>query len=86
MFSGLHDVDWASMHHAYGSADEVPALLEALRSADTTERGKALDAFYNKVHHQGDVYPGTTASLPFLLELARDPAAPIRPEIVAHVA
>jgi hypothetical protein len=32
MFSGLHDVDWASMHHAYGSAEEVPALLKALRS------------------------------------------------------
>jgi hypothetical protein len=26
MFSGLEDVDWPSMKHAYGSAGEVPAL------------------------------------------------------------
>lgn len=82
MFSGLHDVDWASMHHAYGSAAEVPALLEALRSADAGERGEALSSFYGSVHHQGDVYPCTVASLPFLLELARDPATPDRGEIV----
>ncbi|KUL28014.1 HEAT repeat domain-containing protein [Actinoplanes awajinensis] len=82
MFSGLDDVDWASMDHAYGSADEIPALLEALRSPVPEERGKALDDFYNKVHHQGSVYPSTTASLPFLLELARDPATPDRDRVV----
>lgn len=83
MFSGLYDVDWASMHHAYGSAAEVPALLEALRSPDADERGQALSDFYSKVHHQGDVYPSTTASLPFLLELAGDPGTPDRDEIIA---
>lgn len=83
MLRGLHEVDWASMHHAYGSAEEVPALLEALRSPNAEVRGQALSDFYNKVHHQGDVYRSTTASLPFLLELAGDPATPDRHEIVA---
>ncbi|MFD1323267.1 hypothetical protein [Micromonospora sonneratiae] len=83
MFSGIRDVDWASMHHAYGSAEEVPALLEALRSPDAKERGLALSDFYGKVHHQGDVYASTTASLPFLLELAVDPGTPDRDRIVA---
>lgn len=83
MLSGLHDVDWASMHHAYGSADEVPALLEALRSPDAAARREALSDFYGKVHHQGDVYRSTTASLPFLLELAGDPDTPDRHAIVA---
>ncbi|MGI5238831.1 hypothetical protein [Dactylosporangium sp. CA-139066] len=83
MFSGLHDVDWASMHHAYGSAEEVPAILEALRSPNAEVRGQALSDFYSKVHHQGDVYASTTASLPFLLELVGDPATPDRHKIVA---
>jgi HEAT repeat protein len=83
MLSGLHDVDWASMRHAYGSAEEVPALLETLRSPNAEVRGEALSDFYNKVHHQGDVYRSTTASLPFLLELVGDPATPDRHEIVA---
>jgi hypothetical protein len=82
VFNGLHDVDWSSMHHAYGPADEVPALLLALRSADAAERDRALSRFYSAVHHQGDVYQCTTASLPFLLELAGDAAAPGRAAIV----
>jgi len=36
MFDGLHDIDWASMKHAYGSAGDVPTLLWALRSPDVT--------------------------------------------------
>ncbi|MGW7426976.1 HEAT repeat domain-containing protein [Streptomyces sp. NPDC054813] len=85
MFDGLHDIDWASMEHAYGSAEEVPALLWALRSPDAEERSKALDRFYGAVHHQGDVYPSTAASLPFLFELAADSATPDRAAVVALV-
>jgi hypothetical protein len=46
MFNGLYDVGWSSMQHAYGSVDEVPALLLALRSTDAQERSKALSRFY----------------------------------------
>ncbi|MGW3248254.1 HEAT repeat domain-containing protein [Streptomyces sp. NPDC001070] len=83
MFDGLHDIDWASMAHAYGSAEEVPALLTALRSPDAEVRRKALDRFYGAVHHQGSVYPPTAASLPFLLELAVDGATPDRAAVLA---
>ncbi|WP_327188225.1 HEAT repeat domain-containing protein [Streptomyces sp. NBC_01334] len=83
MFDGLHDIDWASMEHAYGPAEEVPALLWALRSPDTEERHKALNRFYGAVHHQGSVYPSTAASLPFLFELAADDATPERAAVVA---
>ncbi|MFF9172417.1 HEAT repeat domain-containing protein, partial [Streptomyces sp. NPDC014796] len=83
MFDGLHDIDWASMEHAYGSAGEVPALLWALRSPEAEERRKALDRFYGAVHHQGSVYPPTAAALPFLLELANDGATPERAAVVA---
>jgi hypothetical protein len=83
MFSGLHDIGWSSMEHAYGSAEEVPALLLALRSSDAEERRKALGRFYGAVHHQGDVYPCTTASLPFLFELADDVTTPDRSDIIA---
>jgi HEAT repeat protein len=83
MFDGLHDIDWASMEHAYGTAEEVPALLWALRSPDTEERRKALDRFYGAIHHQGSVYPPTATSLPFLFELAADGATPDRPAVVA---
>ena len=78
----LDDIDWSSMKHAYGSAEEVPALLRALRTQDAGDRDKALSRFYSAVHHQGDVYPCTTACLPFLLELAAGADEPGRDEVV----
>ncbi|MEU3296698.1 HEAT repeat domain-containing protein [Streptomyces longwoodensis] len=83
MFEELHRIDWSSMEHAYGTAEEVPALLWALRSPQAEERREALERFYGAVHHQGDVYPCTAASLPFLFELASDTATPDRADLVA---
>ncbi|MFJ3672824.1 HEAT repeat domain-containing protein [Streptomyces sp. NPDC090106] len=70
MFTGMDEVDWASMRHAYGSAEDVPALLRGLASADPAEREIALDGMYGAVHHQGDVYDSTLACVPFLFVLA----------------
>lgn len=82
MVSELPEVDWSALAHAYGPAIDVPAWLAALRSPDDAERDQALNEFYGAVHHQGDVYTSTTASLPFLFDLAADPAAPGRAELV----
>ncbi|OEV18671.1 PBS lyase, partial [Streptomyces nanshensis] len=82
MFSGIDEVDWASMEHAYGPADDVPALLRGLASADPAERESALDGMYGAVHHQGDVYACTLACIPFLFELAVDPGVQDRGSVV----
>ncbi|MEV7398934.1 PBS lyase [Streptomyces sp. NPDC091267] len=82
MFSGIDEVDWASMEHAYGPADDVPGLLRGLASADPAEREGALDGMYGAVHHQGDVYACTLACIPFLFELVVDPAVQDRGSIV----
>ncbi|MDX3055623.1 PBS lyase [Streptomyces sp. NE06-03E] len=82
MFTGIDEVDWASMEHAYGPADDVPGLLYGLASADPAERESALDGMYGAVHHQGDVYACTLACIPFLFELAVDPGIRDRGGIV----
>ncbi|MGW2846127.1 HEAT repeat domain-containing protein [Streptomyces sp. NPDC001108] len=82
MFAGIDEVDWASMEHAYGPADDVPALLRGLASADPARRETALDGMYGAVHHQGDVYACTLASIPFLFELVVDPGVQDRGGIV----
>ncbi|MFG1998757.1 hypothetical protein ACGFNU_06375 [Spirillospora sp. NPDC048911] len=86
MFKELDEVDWASMSHAYGPATEVPDLLRGLLSADAAEREIALDGMYGAVHHQGDVYDSTLATLPFLLEAVADPGVPDRGRILALLA
>lgn len=82
MFTGIDEVDWASMGHAYGPADDVPGLLRGLASADPAERECALDGMYSTVHHQGDVYDSTLACIPFLLELVASPDVQDRGAIV----
>ncbi|MFF5306949.1 HEAT repeat domain-containing protein [Streptomyces sp. NPDC013161] len=69
MFTGIDEVGWASLRHAYGSAEDVPGLLRGLASADPAERAGALDGMYGAVHHQGIVYDSTLACVPFLFEL-----------------
>ncbi|MFE2977206.1 HEAT repeat domain-containing protein [Streptomyces sp. NPDC059258] len=82
MFSGIDEVDWASMEHAYGPADDVPELLRGLASDDPAEREAALDGMYGAVHHQGDVYACTLACIPFLFELVEDPGVQDRGGVV----
>ncbi|SFX60509.1 PBS lyase [Streptomyces atratus] len=82
MFTGIDDLDWASMNHAYGDASDVPRLLRGLASADRAEREIALDGMHGAVHHQGDVYDSTVACIPFLFELVTTAGLPGRGEIV----
>ncbi|MEU9848057.1 PBS lyase [Streptomyces sp. NPDC047985] len=82
MFAGIDEVDWASMEHAYGPADDVPAMLRGLASDDPVLREAALDGMYGAVHHQGEVYACTLACIPFLFELVVDPGIQDRGSIV----
>jgi hypothetical protein len=86
LFAGLDDIDWHAMQHAYGPADEVPDLLRGLISDDPAVRESALDGMYGAVHHQGDVYDCTIASIPFLLEAVAHPGLPGRGAIVELLA
>ncbi|MGX9885596.1 HEAT repeat domain-containing protein [Streptomyces sp. NPDC002276] len=82
MFTGIDEVDWASLRHAYGSAADVPELLRGLAAEDLAVRAGALDGMYGAVHHQGRVYDSTLACVPFLLALATDEGAAERGELV----
>ncbi|MFI5795772.1 HEAT repeat domain-containing protein [Streptomyces sp. NPDC051677] len=72
MFTGIDEVEWTSLRHAYGSARDVPGVLRGLASAEPVERAAALDRMYDAVHHEGNVYDSTLACVPFLLALAAD--------------
>ncbi|WP_369387624.1 HEAT repeat domain-containing protein [Streptomyces sp. CG1] len=82
MFTGIDEVDWASLRHAHGSAEDVPGWLRALASADSTERATALDGMHGALHPQGCVYDSTLASVPFLLSLVAREELPDRGDIV----
>ncbi|WP_225095857.1 HEAT repeat domain-containing protein [Streptomyces sp. CoH27] len=82
MFTGIDEVDWASLRHAHGSARDVPMWLRALASADSAERASALDVMYGALRHEDRVYDATPACVPFLFALAARPEVPDRAGIV----
>ncbi|PQO40077.1 HEAT repeat domain-containing protein [Blastopirellula marina] len=69
MLSGLDQVDWKSLSHAYGSAEDVPAQMCKLTSPDKAVWETAIYDFYGNIWHQGTVYEATAYAVPFLLEL-----------------
>src|SRR5690606_9664181 len=70
--AGVDGVDWAAYRHAYGPAEDLPALLAAAGSADPGEAGEAVYELCGTVWHQGTIYPATAPAVPFLVALGAD--------------
>src|SRR5688572_6102451 len=73
MLEGLDEIDWKSLSHAYGPADDVPDQLRALAFGDKEERESALWSFYGNIYHQGTVYHATAYAVQFLIEILTAP-------------
>ncbi|MBM2615988.1 HEAT repeat domain-containing protein [Actinoplanes sp. LDG1-06] len=82
MFEAMNDVPWSSLHHAYGTAEDVPDQLRSLSSDDPEVRRKARHDSYGNIFHQGTRYEASVAAVPFLLELLGDPSTPERAELL----
>lgn len=78
MLDGLDQIDWKQLTHAYGPADDVPALIRTLLSQDKSERDRAIYELFGNIYHQGTVYEATAYAVPFLIELLDDPSTPDR--------
>ncbi|WNV87555.1 hypothetical protein [Umezawaea sp. Da 62-37] len=68
--AGLHDVDWAALDDAYGTAARTPLFIEALTSDDDADRNFGAYGLYSATTHQGSV-TASGAAIPFLVELVR---------------
>ncbi|MFC1411389.1 HEAT repeat domain-containing protein [Streptacidiphilus sp. N1-12] len=66
----LDTLDWASLTHAYGPAEDVPEQVRSLYSDDPEEVDEALYELYGNVWHQGSVYPASVEAVPFLAHAA----------------
>jgi hypothetical protein len=84
VFDGLDNIPWQNLHHAYGTAEDVPALLRALANPDLQE--EALSELFGNIWHQGTVYEASSHAVPFLFELAAEPSITRREEILGLVA
>ncbi|MGC5005205.1 hypothetical protein [Streptomyces sp. NBC_00353] len=60
--------DWSRLNHAYGTAQDIPSLLDAM-SPDPQDAG--WDALWSRLCHQGTVYSASYAALPAFADTAR---------------
>lgn len=74
MLEGLDAVDWSTLRHAYGTADDVPELLREVAFGDDATRHGTITRLCGTIWHQGNVYEATAPAVPFLIEIivARD--------------
>jgi len=80
---GLDALDWHSLRHCYGPADDVPNLLRLLLAEDGQVRQDAFYDLANKLCHQGDVYQATGYAVPFLLRLVQAADTPDKASLLA---
>ncbi|MFJ3792651.1 HEAT repeat domain-containing protein [Kitasatospora sp. NPDC090091] len=74
MWEGLEAVDWATLTHNYGSAEDVPALLRRCAGQDPEDAARAVSELLNHLFHQGGwICSAASATLPFLVRLAANP-------------
>lgn len=86
MFEQLDEIDWASLNHAYGSAEDVPDLMRNLASDDEKIRQDAFWTAYGNIFHQGTRYQATAPAVPFLLEILGQPDYPDKGEVMTLLA
>jgi hypothetical protein len=86
MLEDLRSVDWASLRHAYGTAEDVPQNLRKLTSNDPSDWVPAIDALSWTILHQGTVYSATSYAVPFLLRLLDSTAIRCRARILELLA
>ncbi|MER5278836.1 hypothetical protein ABT025_24220 [Streptomyces sp. NPDC002809] len=59
--------DWSQLSHAYGSAEDIPALLDRIASDPASGHWSDL---WSALCHQGSVYSASFAALPWLAGMA----------------
>ncbi|GAB2467666.1 hypothetical protein [Streptomyces incanus] len=67
--------DWSRLHHAYGTAEDIPGLLDG---ASTDPQSPAWDELWSRLCHQDTVYSASYAALPALTRMARQWSTPDR--------
>jgi HEAT repeat protein len=72
VFERLDETDWARLTHMYGPATDIPDLLRRAGSGEEQEAYDAIDQLYSNIWDEGDLFPATAATVPFLFELVAE--------------
>lgn len=80
--TGLDGVPWPNLGTAYGTAEEIPGLLLGLVSVNPERRRASLSELFDSVCHQETIYEASAFTVPFLVQVAVNPAVPDREHLL----
>lgn len=64
----LNSPRWSELEHAYGAAEDIPALLAQLAGLPSSEGGSGpWFSLWSALAHQGDVYSASFAAVPHVV-------------------
>lgn len=64
----LDDPLWSELQHAYGSAENIPALLMQLDDVPSSDGdSEPWFSIWSALAHQGDVYSASFAAVPYVI-------------------
>jgi hypothetical protein len=86
MLEGLDEINWSKLHHAFGSASEVPIWIRDLLSDARQIRENAIYELSENLLHQGTVYEASYYAMPFLIELLKSSMTPDKADIAMLLA
>ncbi|WP_092543300.1 hypothetical protein [Actinoplanes derwentensis] len=64
---------WAELEHAYGPADDLPALLKPLLNGDPGDFAAAMHTLAWNLNHQGTLYSATLPATRYVAAVLTDP-------------
>jgi hypothetical protein len=85
IFDKLDEINWKKLHHAYGTAEDVPDLLRALTSLDKKAREDALYELCGNIFHQGTRYSASAYAIPFLYGILDDENTQDKAELISYI-
>ena len=70
----MTSIDWTVLRHAYGSAEDIPVLLDRARRAPPPEdyTSEPWFALWSSLFHQNDIYSASYAAIPELVAIAEE--------------
>ncbi|WEH41251.1 hypothetical protein [Streptomyces sp. AM 2-1-1] len=69
----LEGTDWASLEHAYGSAEGAAPVMGGLLAADLDTQARAMRYLEDPVHHQDTIYSATVPAALYVAASLSEP-------------
>lgn len=76
----LDNQNWKDLNHAYGSARDIPDLLQQLRAHPNPTQNYSDEPWFSlwsRLCHQGDVYTASYAAVPHIIDICSTTTDPI---------